>query len=171
MLQELTWHPKEITKPKSSPLTVDRTILHMVMRLFAPLPFSNLVDSPLSDVMPSPQNLIPKNENKTDMGSITIYRKYRLWYAVCVWRDEALRMVCAKEWNVEGKVYSVQAHVLCYCYVQWSCIYVERPMTVGCPVHNHTYRTRSHIQGHFHACSLHMPSSRILVHFHPWVQL
>ena len=38
----------------------------------------------------------------------------------------------------------------------WSRAHMEKPMSVGGPVH--TYRTRSQVEGPLHACSFHMYS-------------
>ena len=74
------------------------------------------------------------------------------WYIV--WPGRHGR-VYGKAWR--GMAWYVQMLMWIYCLGLWSRSHVEKPMSVGGPVH--TYRTHSQVKWLLHACSDHMYSS------------
>ena len=78
------------------------------------------------------------------------------WYIVClagmVWYMIRPGEVWYGMWKCLGEF-----RVLRHCLGLWSRSHVEKPMSVGDPVH--AYRSRSQIEGPLLACSVHMHSS------------
>ena len=87
---------------------------------------------------------------------MALWAWHGIWYGMA-WRGLALYRIRPGEvWHGMWKCL-YEFHVLWHCLGLWSRSHVEKPMSVGDPVH--TYRTHSRIEGPSHACSFHMHSS------------